>query len=117
MNDLKLNDDRETLKRILEKAVPKTLQDVVLIYTSVTGLRKGELYEENFVQKIYPRTIAGKLWSAIQVTTAAGMCSVVDLVFQRPELYQGFVTQETFALPSILSNRFGKLFDPEDSYS
>ena len=55
MNDLKLNDDRETLKRILEKAVPKTLQDVVLIYTSVTGLRKGKLFEENFVQKIYPR--------------------------------------------------------------
>lgn len=113
MNDLKLNDDRETLKRILEKAVPKTLQDVVLIYTSVTGLRKGELYEENFVQKIYPQTIAGKLWSAIQVTTAAGMCSVVDLVFQQPERYRGFVTQETFDLPSILTNRFGKLFDPE----
>ena len=85
MNDLKLNDDRGTLKRVLEKAVPKTLQDVVLIYTSVTGLRKGELYEENFVQKIYPRTIAGKLWSAIQVTTAAGICSVMELVFEQPE--------------------------------
>ena len=117
MNDLKLNDDRETLKRILEKAVPKTLQDVVLIYTSVTGLRKGELYEENFVQKIYPHTIAGKLWSAIQVTTAAGMCSVVDLVFGRPGQYRGFVTQETFDLPSILSNRFGRFFQPDDSCS
>jgi saccharopine dehydrogenase-like NADP-dependent oxidoreductase len=117
MNDLKLNDDRETLKRILEKAVPKTLQDVVLIYTSVTGLRKGELFEENFVQKIYPRTIAGKLWSAIQVTTAAGMCSVVDLVFAHPGQYRGFVTQETFALPSILANRFGRLFQTDDSCS
>ncbi|HSF11018.1 MAG TPA: saccharopine dehydrogenase C-terminal domain-containing protein [Nitrospirales bacterium] len=117
MNDLKLNDDRETLKRILEKAVPKTLQDVVLIYTSVTGLRKGELYEENFVQKIYPQTIAKKLWAAIQVTTAAGMCSVVDLVFERPGKYQGFVTQETFDLPSILANRFGRFFQPDDSCS
>ncbi len=117
MNDLKLNDDRETLKRILEKAVPKTLQDVVLIYTSVTGLRKGELYEENFVQKIYPQTIAGKLWSAIQVTTAAGMCSVVDLVFERSGTYRGFVTQETFDLSSILENRFGRYFQPDDSCS
>ncbi|MDH4195310.1 MAG: saccharopine dehydrogenase NADP-binding domain-containing protein [Nitrospirota bacterium] len=117
MNDLKLNDDRETLKRILEKAVPKTLQDVVLIYTSVTGLRKGELFEENFVQKIYPHTIAGKLWSAIQVTTAAGMCSVVDLVFERSGQYRGFVTQETFDLPSVLSNRFGRFFQPDDSCS
>jgi saccharopine dehydrogenase-like NADP-dependent oxidoreductase len=117
MNDLKLNADRSTLKRILEKAVPKTLQDVVLIYTSVTGLRKGELYEENFVQKIYPRTIAGKLWSAIQVTTAAGICSVVDLVFERSEQYRGFVTQESFDLPSILANRFGRFFQPDDSCS
>ena len=117
MNDLKLNDDRETLKRVLENAVPKTLQDVVLIYTSVTGLRKGELFEENFVQKIYPRTIAGKLWSAIQVTTAAGICSVLDLVFERPERYRGFVTQETFDLPSILANRFGKVFAGEVSDS
>jgi saccharopine dehydrogenase-like NADP-dependent oxidoreductase len=117
MNDLKLNDDRETLKRILEKAVPKTLQDVVLIYTSVTGIRKGELFEENFVQKIYPHTIAGKAWSAIQVTTAAGMCSVVDLVFERPGQYRGFVTQETFDLPSILANRFGRFFQPDDSCS
>jgi saccharopine dehydrogenase-like NADP-dependent oxidoreductase len=88
---------------------------VVLIYTSVTGLRKRELFEENFVQKIYPRTIAGTLWSAIQVTTAAGMCSVVDLVFERAGQYRGFVTQETFDLPSILANRFGRLFQPDDS--
>ena len=32
MNDLKLNEDRETLKRILEKAIPQTQQDVVIIY-------------------------------------------------------------------------------------
>ncbi len=117
MCDLKLNDDRKTLKCILEKAVPKTLQDVVIIYTSVTGLRKGELFEENYVQKIYPRTIAGRLWSAIQVTTAGGVCSVVDLVFERPETYRGFVTQETFDLPSILVNRFGQFFDPSNSCS
>ena len=117
MNDLKLNQDRGTLKRILEHAVPKTLQDVVIIYTSVTGMREGELFEENHVKKIYPRSIAGKLWSAIQVTTAAGICSVVDLVFEQPEECLGFVTQETFDLSSILANRFGKYYagDPGGS--
>ncbi len=110
MNDLNLNDDRDTLKRILETSVPKTLQDVVIIYTSVTGLRKEELFEENYVKKIYPCVIAGKLWSAIQVTTAAGLCSVVDLVLAKPQDYKGFVTQETFSLSAILSNRFGTYF-------
>ena len=110
MNDLKLNEDRDTLKRILEHAIPKTLQDVVLIYVAVNGKQHGELFEENYVKKIYPQTIAGKLWSAIQVTTASGICSVVDLVFNNPLAYQGFVTQETFSFQNILENRFGQNF-------
>ncbi len=110
MNDLKLNDDRETLKRILEHAIPKTLQDVVLIYAAVNGKQQGELFEENYVKKIYPQTIAGKLWSAIQVTTASSMCTVVDLVFNNPSAFHGFVTQETFSLQDILTNRFGQYY-------
>ena len=82
MNGLKLNQDRGTLKRILENAVPQTLQDVVIIYVAVTGLQDGELREENYVNKVYPQVIAGRLWSAIQVTTAAGLCAVLDLVFR-----------------------------------
>ena len=81
MNGLKLNHDRGTLKRILENAVPQTLQDVVIIYVAVTGLQDGELREENYVNKVYPQVISGRLWSAIQVTTAAGLCAVLDLVF------------------------------------
>src|SRR5580692_8072073 len=48
MNDLKLNQDRGTLKRILENAVPQTLQDVVIVYAAVTGRQDGELREENY---------------------------------------------------------------------
>lgn len=110
MKDLLLNEDRETLKRILERAIPKTLQDVVLIYVSVAGRRQSELYEETYVKKIYPETIAGKLWSAIQVSTAAGICSIVDLVFQSPSDYRGFVTQESFPLQRMITNRFGRYF-------
>jgi saccharopine dehydrogenase-like NADP-dependent oxidoreductase len=110
MNDLRLNEDRETLKRILERAIPKTLQDVVLIYVAVTGRRHGELFEETYVKKIYPETIADKLWSAIQVTTAAGICAVVDLAFESPSAHQGFVTQESFHLQSVLHNRFGQYY-------
>lgn len=107
MNDLKLNQDRDTLKRILENAVPQTLQDVVIVYVAVTGRQDGELREENYVNKIYPQEIAGRLWSAIQVTTAAGIAAVVDLVLSRPGNYRGFVRQEQFTLPEVLANRFG----------
>lgn len=108
MNDLKLNQDRATLKRVLENAVPQTLQDVVIVYVAVTGRQDGELREENFVSKIYPQVIAGRLWSAIQVTTAAGITAVVDLVLRTPGRYRGFVRQEDFRLVDVLDNRFGR---------
>lgn len=108
MNDLKLNHDRGTLKRILENAVPQTLQDVVVIYVAVTGTQDGELREENYVNKVYPQMIAGRLWSAIQVTTAAGISAVVDLVLTSNGRHHGFVRQEDFRLQDVLENRFGK---------
>ena len=110
MKDLKLNEDRETLKRILEQAVPQTLQDVVLLYASVTGTKGGRLFEENYVKKIYPQCIKGKLWSAIQVTTASSLCCVLDLVLTNPGRYSGFITQESIPLKEFLANDFGACF-------
>jgi saccharopine dehydrogenase-like NADP-dependent oxidoreductase len=110
MNGLKLNHDRETLKRILENSVPQTLQDVVIIYAAVTGMQDGELREENYVNKVYPQVVAGRLWSAIQITTAAGVCAVLDIVLSKPDQHGGFVAQEEFRLPEILDNRFGRFY-------
>lgn len=110
MNGLKLNHDRGTLKRILENAVPQTLQDVVVIYAAVTGSQDGELREENYVNKVYPQMVAGRLWSAIQITTAAGICSILDIVLSKPGEYQGFIAQEQFRLADVLENRFGRYY-------
>lgn len=110
MNDLRLNHDRETLKRIFEHAIPKTYQDVVLVYVSVTGTQEDQFIEENYVKKFYPKRIHGYLWSAIQLTTACGICAVVDIVLSNPAKYQGFVRQEQFALKDLIKNRFGEYY-------
>lgn len=110
MNGLKLNHDRATLKRILENSIPQTLQDVVVIYAAVTGMQDGEFREENYVNKIYPQMVADRLWSAIQLTTAAGICSVLDIVLSNPSAYSGFVAQEHFRLADVLDNRFGQIY-------
>ncbi len=110
MNGLKLNHDRDTLKRVLENAVPQTLQDVVVIYAAVTGFQDGELREENYVNKVYPQMVAGRLWSAIQITTASGICSVLDIALNNTDQYQGFLAQEQFRLSDVLENRFGQFY-------
>ena len=110
MNDLKLNHDRDTFKRILENAIPKTKQDVVIIYVAVTGTQNGELFEENYVKKIYPHQIGDFHWAAIQVTTAAGICAIVDLVLNDKHPAQGFTALENFHLKDFLNNRFGEYY-------
>lgn len=110
MNDLKLNEDRETLKRILENSIAKTYQDIVIVYVTVEGLKQGELTEKSYVKKIYPQEIRGLEWSAIQISTAAGITSVVDLVLGQANEYQGLILQETFSLNQVLSNRFGQYY-------
>lgn len=110
MNDLRLNHDRPTLKRILENAVPKTYQDLVIVYVTVEGLKHGELTEKNYLKKIYPEVICGLEWSAIQVSTASGVCAVVDLVLGQANEYKGLVLQEKFHLSAVLENRFGRYY-------
>lgn len=110
MNDLRLNEDRGTLKRILERAIPKTYQDIVIVYVTVEGMKQGELSEKSYVKKIYPVTIKNLEWSAIQVSTASGVCAVVDLVLGQGNEYQGLVLQEKFKLADVLANRFGQYY-------
>jgi saccharopine dehydrogenase-like NADP-dependent oxidoreductase len=110
MNDLRMNEHRDEFKTMLERAVPRTVQDVVLVYVSVSGIQHGKFMEENYVNQIYPQQIAGRLWSAIQVTTSAGACAVVDLVLKNPRNLRGAVKQEQFKLADVLSNRFGKSY-------
>ncbi len=110
MQDLRLNEDRDTLKRILERALPETRQDIVLVYVAVAGEQNGVLQEEMFVRRLYPQMVAGRLWTAIQVSTASGACAVVDMVLADRDTHRGFIAQETFSLSRFLGNRFGRRY-------
>jgi saccharopine dehydrogenase-like NADP-dependent oxidoreductase len=111
LNDLQLRRRRDVLKDILENAVPATLQDVVIVFVTVTGQREGRHVQETYARKIYGRTIAGTLRTAIQVTTAAGICAMLDLLVAGHLKPAGFVRQEEVSLEAFLGNRFGRLYD------
>ena len=112
LNDLQLRNRREVLKDILENAVPATMQDMVIVFVTVTGERGGRHVQETYARKVYGQTVVGVQRTAIQVTTAAGITAVVDLVMTNPRRYKGFVAQEQFSLPEILDNRFGQYYAP-----
>lgn len=108
IRDLRLGQRRDILKDVLEESVPMTHQDVVLVFVTVSGMREGRLTQESFAKKIYSKTIDGKLYSAIQVTTAAGICAMVDMMRDGKLPKKGFVRQEEADLKQFLANRFGQ---------
>ncbi len=108
IRDLRLGQRRELLKDVLEAAVPMTHQDVVLVFVTVSGMQDGRLTQESFAKKIYSNTLATRPYSAIQITTAAGVCAMVDLVREGALPQRGFVRQEDADLERFLANRFGR---------
>lgn len=109
LDDLRLRERRHVLKDVLETALPETAQDVVLIFVAVSGWRRGRLVEETFATKIYGGEQPGAL-SAIQKTTAAGLCVMVDLLRQQKLPERGFVRQEAAPLAEVLASRFGHVY-------
>jgi len=112
LNDLRLRERRDLLKTILENALPTTMQDVVIVFVTVSGTRGGKLVQDTYASKIYSREIGGAMRSAIQITTAAGITGVLDLLATGKIRERGFVRQEDIDLKLFLENRFGSLYNP-----
>lgn len=113
LNDLGLRNRRELLKEILESAVPATLQDVVVVFVTVSGRKAGRLMQETYVNRVYGHCIAGEMRGAIQTATAGAACAVLDLLAEGRLPQHGFVRQEEIPLPAFLANRFGHVYAPD----
>ncbi len=113
LNDLGLRNRRALLKDILEHAVPATLQDVVIVFVTVSGLKDGRLMQETYVNKVFAQPVAGEMKSAIQITTAGAICAVLDLLAEGKLPAAGFIRQEDIPLADFLANRFGRFYAPE----
>ncbi|MBL0728513.1 saccharopine dehydrogenase family protein [Piscinibacter sp. HJYY11] len=114
LHDLRLKDRREVLKDILENALPATLQDVVIVFVTVSGMKDGHLQQETYARKIYSQVLGGRLRSAIQVTTASSLCAMLDLLAEGHLPASGFVRQEDLSLASFLANRFGRVYGAQE---
>ncbi len=110
LHDLRLRDRRDVLKDILENALPATMQDVVIVFVTVAGQRDGRLQQDTYARKIYSHVLAGRMRSAIQITTASSLCAMLDLLATGQLPQQGFVRQEDVRLSDFLANRFGQVY-------
>jgi saccharopine dehydrogenase-like NADP-dependent oxidoreductase len=110
LHDLRLKDRRDVLKDILEQSLPATMQDVVIVFVTVAGQRDGRLQQDTYARKIYSHVLAGKMRSAIQITTASSLCAMLDMLAMDQLPTAGFVRQEEVPLGAFLANRFGQVY-------
>ena len=111
LGELRLSERREVLADVMEQAIPATVQDVVITLCTVTGRRRGQLVQLTDARKVYAQSIGNEPWSAIQITTAASVCALLDLHFEKQLPSTGLVRQEQIRLREFLNNRFGRLYD------
>lgn len=111
LTELRLGERRELLKELLEGAIASTQQDVIVILASAMGQRAGRLVQESYAARITGTRLRGQTLSAIQHTTAASICTALDLVSAQRLPQAGFVGQEQIALADFLGNRFGCVYD------
>lgn len=111
LRGLRLAEQPELAKSILERALPVTTQDVVVVYVAASGMKNGVLERTVDVRKMYPAVIGGETFSAIQLCTASGVSAMVDLHRAGLLPRRGFVRQEDVSLGALLANRFGTWFD------
>ena len=105
-NDLHLKKNREVLEKLFDKEVPRTKNDVIIFFVKVIGMIDGLLQEKTYLRKIYGND---KL-SAIQLTTASGVCSVLKMYLDGKMKGNGFVKQESLSWQDFLDNDFGKVY-------
>jgi saccharopine dehydrogenase-like NADP-dependent oxidoreductase len=114
LNDLRMRDKRDTLKEVMEHALPMTQQDVVIVFVTVSGKKDGRLMQMTYANKVYSQDVQGRIRTAIQVTTASGICAVLDMLAKGELPASGFIKQEDISLDRFLDNRFGRYYATPD---
>ncbi len=79
-------------------------------FVTVSGLRNGQLMQETYANKIYAAPLGGRVRSAIQITTAGGICAVLDMLSAGKLPQSGLIRQEDIKLDAFLANRFGSVY-------
>lgn len=103
--------DRRLAMDLLDHAIARTLQDVVIVFVSCIGMREGRREQINLKRAIRATELFGRVWPAIELTTAAGVCAMVDMhrLGKLPET--GFVRQEECSLAAFNDSLFGMAYE------
>lgn len=113
-NILFLKDDlgllKEDVVQIFKREVPQNEDDVVVIFVEVVGEYEGKLKRKAYFHKIY----GFDGFSAIQVTTAAGVVAAMDCLFNQRGVFEnikkGYFPIDTLEWNDFVNAKYGNVF-------
>ena len=105
-NDLHLKKNKDILEKLFDKEVPRTTNDVIVFYVKVIGEIDSILQEKTYLKKIY----GDEKLSAIQKTTASGVCSVLTMYLDGKIESKGFIKQESISWDDFVDNKYGQVY-------
>jgi saccharopine dehydrogenase-like NADP-dependent oxidoreductase len=111
LHDLRLIERRDLLRQVLEHAVPHSREDVVILFAAASGLRDGRFEQETRVGRVFGAPLRGKERTAIELTTAAGVVGVLELLMEGKLPHAGFVGQEQVPLGQFLATKVGRYYE------
>jgi len=106
LDDLDLKNNKSKFVELFNSEIPKTTSDVIVILVNAVGMIDGKLQEKTHSLKIYGKDNH----SAIQLSTASGVCSVINLYLDNKIQQTGFLRQESIPLDLFLNNEFGEIY-------
>ncbi|MDP1660467.1 MAG: saccharopine dehydrogenase C-terminal domain-containing protein, partial [Phycisphaerales bacterium] len=100
--------DRALAVDLLEHGCARTTQDVVVVFVTGIGIgHDGVRRQINFGRTVPATEMFGRLWPAIELTTAAGVCAMLDLHRLGKTARSGFIKQEDVSLEMFNETIFG----------
>jgi saccharopine dehydrogenase-like NADP-dependent oxidoreductase len=114
LDDLRFSADPAQLKAVFERSLSTTAQDKTVIMVQATGMSAGRLVQRTYSSTVYNSVVNGTHLGAIQITTAAGACAVLDLLLSgKIGKSGGIVRVEEISLEDFLRNEFGSYYYDE----
>lgn len=110
--------NRRLAMELLDHAIARTLQDVVVIFINCIGMKSDgaavRREQVNFKRAVHATNMFGRVWPAIELTTAAGVCAMVDMHRLGKLRQTGFIRQEECSLDTFNQSLFGLAYEAPD---
>jgi len=110
ISELILKDKKELLEEILTIAKPPVKDDLVHVYAAVEGWKDDQIFREEFFHTFLPQKIDDIEYRAISWTTAASICSIVELVHTGKTADKGYIKQEDINLDDFFATSYGQYY-------